>query len=278
MAVCKRCGCAIPLGQKTCDICEPRIASAAAQAPIWQTPQPPVNPMVQPQIWQVAQPAPQPPVNPMAQPQTWQVAQPPMTPGVQPPIAPTFQPPTTPTAGMPTWNVVPQAPRPQPQAYAVPAGIMPASELASSAQAWAGRAGGMQFTAATAPKAGFWMRFLAWIIDGFCYGIPAYAVGHVILHGDTVTYYLVGIVIEVCYFMYFWSSYGKGQTIGMQLLHMKVVKTDGSLLTLSGAFVRFIGLVIAAIPFDIGLIWAAFDSQKQGWHDKIAGTYVISNW
>jgi len=25
----------------------------------------------------------------------------------------------------------------------------------------------------------------------------------------------------------------------------------------------------------IGVIWAAFDAQKQGWHDKIAGTYVV---
>ena len=258
MAVCKRCGCAIPLGQKTCDICEPRIAAAAAQAPIWQAPQPPANPVVPPQTWQVAPPASQPPIAQAPPTPTWNVV----------PQAAQAQ----------TWNVVPQALPPQPQAYAVPAGIMPASELASSAQAWAGRAGGMQFTAATAPKAGFWMRFLAWIIDGFCYGLPAYAVGHVILHGDTVTYYLVGVVIEVCYFMYFWSSYGKGQTVGMQLLHMKVVKTDGSLLTLSGAFVRFICLVIAAIPFYIGLIWVGFDSQKQGWHDKMAGTYVISNW
>ena len=24
-----------------------------------------------------------------------------------------------------------------------------------------------------------------------------------------------------------------------------------------------------------GVIWAAFDPNKQGWHDKIAGTYVV---
>jgi len=27
--------------------------------------------------------------------------------------------------------------------------------------------------------------------------------------------------------------------------------------------------------FLIGVIGAAFDAQKQGWHDKIAGTYVV---
>jgi len=38
---------------------------------------------------------------------------------------------------------------------------------------------------------------------------------------------------------------------------------------------RYVGFIIAAIPLLIGLIWAAFDSRKQGWHDKIAGTVVI---
>jgi len=35
------------------------------------------------------------------------------------------------------------------------------------------------------------------------------------------------------------------------------------------------GYVISSIPFDIGLIWAAFDPRKQGWHDKIASTFVV---
>ena len=245
MAVCKRCGCAIPIGQKTCDICEPRIVAAQAPAawqpaptPVWQPPAPPPT-----------QPSPE--VNQTPAAQTWQVVQ-------RAPQQPAYQP--------------SQAPFPGPQA------MMPATEFASSAQAWMGRAGGMQLTAETAPKAGFWMRVLAWLIDGLCYGIPAYAVGRVLLHGDMATYYGVNIIFEICYFMYFWSSYGQGQTIGMQLLHMKVVRTDGSLLSLSGSFIRFIGIIIAAIPFDIGLIWAAFDSNKQGWHDKLAHTYVVSNW
>lgn len=271
MAVCKRCGCAIPLGQKNCDICEPRIASATMQTPVFQPPQP-----QPPQTWQPAQP----PTYQATPPQTYQAT--PTQPYQATPPQPyqSTPPQTYQTMPPPAYQASPTQgyAAPQAQAWAASPGIMPASELASSAQAWAGRAGGMNLTAETAPKAGFWMRFLAWIIDGFCYGIPAYAVGHVILHGDTATYYAVGFIMEICYFMYFWSSYGKGQTIGMQLLHMKVVRTDGTLLSLSGAFIRFIGFILAAIPLYIGLIWAGFDANKQGWHDKLAGTYVISNW
>jgi len=34
-------------------------------------------------------------------------------------------------------------------------------------------------------------------------------------------------------------------------------------------------LIVSVECIFIGVIWAAFDANKQGWHDKIAGTYVI---
>ncbi len=61
----------------------------------------------------------------------------------------------------------------------------------------------------------------------------------------------------------------------MRALKIKVIKTDGSQLDLVNAFIRYIGLVISIACLFIGVIWAAFDGQKQGWHDKIAGTYVV---
>jgi uncharacterized RDD family membrane protein YckC len=44
------------------------------------------------------------------------------------------------------------------------------------------------------------------------------------------------------------------------------------------ALLRFVGVIIGSIAFCLGLIWVAIDARKQGWHDKIAGSYVISNW
>jgi uncharacterized RDD family membrane protein YckC len=54
-----------------------------------------------------------------------------------------------------------------------------------------------------------------------------------------------------------------------------VVRTDGSNLDIGQALIRYVGFVISGICLGIGFIWAAFDPNKQGWHDKIAGTYVI---
>jgi len=51
--------------------------------------------------------------------------------------------------------------------------------------------------------------------------------------------------------------------------------TETSMERLRGAALRLVGFVISSVLCYIGLIWAAFDGQKQGWHDKIAGSVVI---
>jgi len=61
----------------------------------------------------------------------------------------------------------------------------------------------------------------------------------------------------------------------MRVFNLKVVRTDGSGLTITQALIRYVGLFLSFICFAIGVIWVAFDADKQGWHDKIAGTYVV---
>jgi uncharacterized RDD family membrane protein YckC len=60
------------------------------------------------------------------------------------------------------------------------------------------------------------------------------------------------------------------------LLSLRVVdaKTGGSL-SVGQSIARYLGYFVSVIPFCLGLIWVAFDSKKQGWHDKIAGTVVV---
>ncbi len=129
---------------------------------------------------------------------------------------------------------------------------------------------------ATAEKAGWWTRALAILIDAIGIGIIAGAVSS-ILGGNPTGTQTQGLstLFQAAYFTYFWSSAGKGQTLGSRALNIRVVKTDGSYLDYFGAFLRYIGFVISCVVFAIGVIWAAFDGQKQGWHDKIAGTYVV---
>jgi uncharacterized RDD family membrane protein YckC len=126
----------------------------------------------------------------------------------------------------------------------------------------------------TTNKAGFWIRTFAYIIDAIGIGIVSGIISSIVSRDPTASNGL-NLLIGLVYFAYFWSAQGGGQTLGMRLFNLKVIRTDGSALTLTQALIRYVGLFVSFICFAIGVIWVAFDADKQGWHDKIAGTYVV---
>lgn len=116
---------------------------------------------------------------------------------------------------------------------------------------------------------GFWIRFVAYVIDAILVGI-VYSVAFAISAALGVLVYVAALV----YFPVCWAVLG--QTIGMMPFGLRVVRAeDGGKITWTNAILRLIGFVISAICLYIGLIWAAFDPRKQGWHDKIGGTVVV---
>jgi uncharacterized RDD family membrane protein YckC len=84
---------------------------------------------------------------------------------------------------------------------------------------------------------------------------------------------LIFSLVVLVYYMYFWTVLG--YTPGKFLLGLKIVRKDGSKITLGRSFLRFIGYWISAIPLFLGFIWIIFDRRRQAWHDKLAGTQVI---
>ena len=63
--------------------------------------------------------------------------------------------------------------------------------------------------------------------------------------------------------------------IGKKALKIKVVREDGKALDYKIAIIRYIGYFVSFIVFFLGYFWVIWDKEKQGWHDKIAGTFVI---
>jgi uncharacterized RDD family membrane protein YckC len=124
-------------------------------------------------------------------------------------------------------------------------------------------------------KAGFWIRTAAYIVDAIILGIIGAIINAVLRLDPTTGGNGINLVIGLIYFLYFWSTAGHGQTLGMRLLNLKVVKTSGADLTYTDAVIRYVGLILSFICIFIGVIWVAFDANKQGWHDKIASTYVV---
>jgi len=85
-----------------------------------------------------------------------------------------------------------------------------------------------------------------------------------------------GYILPAVAVITFWIF--KSATPGKMALKITVVdaKTGGKLKP-GQCVVRYLGYYVSAIPFLLGLIWVGFDSRKQGWHDKLAGTVVIRN-
>ncbi len=80
--------------------------------------------------------------------------------------------------------------------------------------------------------------------------------------------YIILIFINFFYFGYLWSR--NGQSFGMRLLGIKVTKRDGAQMGFLGAGLRgTVGYWISGLIFGLGFIWAAFDGNKEAWHDKI---------
>ena len=142
--------------------------------------------------------------------------------------------------------------------------------------------------------AGFWIRFAAWLIDAVLLAIVLTVLGQYTdigfqihtggsavvgdryydhYYGATVTNPLPVLVAGV-YFVVFWSVLGASP--GLLLFRMRIRRSEtGTEPGLGWALVRYLGMLIAAIPLGLGLMWAGWDWRKQGWHDKMAGTVVV---
>jgi len=215
--------------------------AAPQQPPEWgQAPQPPEwGQAQQPPAWGQAQ-----------QPPAWGQAQ-------QPPAwgQPTYGQPTygQPTYGQPTYGQPVGYPPPP---YGQPAGYPPPDY-------------------AYGPRyAGFWIRLVATIIDGF------------ILAAITVV--CVITIVGVLALPFVWLGYKpalwwkRGGTFGQTMLGLRVVRAiDGGPIDGGMAVVRAIVYYVEWFLSSwliglIGFAWAAFEPRKRAWHDMAAGTVVIS--
>lgn len=94
-----------------------------------------------------------------------------------------------------------------------------------------------------------WRRLFAFLLDTLLLGIVGAIVGAAFF--DTLARMgplarIVGFFIALCYFGLFDSSAGNGQTIGKRFLRLKVVDTQGGMLSFEEATLRFI---VFAVPF-----------------------------
>jgi uncharacterized RDD family membrane protein YckC len=116
-----------------------------------------------------------------------------------------------------------------------------------------------EFTAL--PRAGFWIRLAAALLD----------------------FVLMGWFVRIVdgYFPLLWLAYHvgmwtwKGTTIGGIVCGLKVVREDGRGLDFTVALVRSLASVFSFVALGLGFFWAGWSPERQSWHDKIAGTVIV---
>ncbi len=125
--------------------------------------------------------------------------------------------------------------------------------------------GRVVISAATLPRAGFWVRIGASALDLLIVGIA------VSLMPDFWQPNLMLIFAAYCCVM--WAL--KGTTVGGIICGLKLVRLDDRKVDWATAIVRALGGFLSLAAAGVGFIWVAFDDQKQSWHDKIAGTTIV---
>jgi uncharacterized RDD family membrane protein YckC len=150
--------------------------------------------------------------------------------------------------------------------------------------------------------AGFWLRFVAYLIDGIIIGIPFVVVLAVLavvtgagaalsnIHpgeqppealiallgaGFIFSIILVAIIGGWLYYAMMESSSWQA-TLGKRALGLYVTDMEGRRISFARASGRFFSKIITGlIPFAIGYIMAGFTAKKQALHDMIAGCLVL---
>ncbi|HMK86475.1 MAG TPA: RDD family protein, partial [Steroidobacteraceae bacterium] len=114
------------------------------------------------------------------------------------------------------------------------------------------------------PRAGFWIRIAALLVDALLVGFVLSAVHHM-GHFELVALAAYGAVM--------WKL--RGSTIGGIVFDLRVVRLDGRPVDWETAIVRAFACFLSLAVAGLGFFWIAFDRERQAWHDKIAGTVVV---
>lgn len=87
------------------------------------------------------------------------------------------------------------------------------------------------------------------------------------------------VVLAAWLFLYMWASLAvAGRTVGKGIVGLRVVRADGSALTVRQALVRTVAFPISVAILGIGLVWIVIDRYHRALHDLIARTTVVYDW
>jgi len=133
---------------------------------------------------------------------------------------------------------------------------------------------------------GFWKRFVAFVIDSLILIVVVVPLVLAIYGRDYLARsetgfagfwdFVIQAVLPAIAVILFWRY--QGATPGKMAIHAKIVDARSGGAPSTGRLVaRYFAYIVSILPLFLGFVWIAIDRRKQGWHDKIAGTLVITD-
>jgi uncharacterized RDD family membrane protein YckC len=137
--------------------------------------------------------------------------------------------------------------------------------------------------------AGFWYRFLAYILDGLISACIFFPLGLIlglamVASGedpDSPPMLMIRLGVNALSVMATWLYYAICEssswqgTVGKKILGLRVTDMDGRAIGFGKATGRHFGKMISGLILGIGFIMIAFTERKQGLHDLMANTLVL---
>ncbi len=142
---------------------------------------------------------------------------------------------------------------------------------------------------------GFWIRFVAYLIDALIVSIAAVIVAGILIaflvgSGESfddestspavviaVIVMIVAMIVANWLYEALLTSSARGATLGKQALGLRIIRADGAQLSFGRATARYFlkVMITPLVPLLIGYLMAAFTNRKRALHDVLADTLVI---
>ena len=123
----------------------------------------------------------------------------------------------------------------------------------------------------TTPYAGFWVRFVAMIIDAVIIAVGSGLVSAATLGAGIIVTFVGPWLYEAFMLSSEWQA-----TVGKRAMSIAVTGIDGNRISFARATGRHFAKWISVFTLGIGFIMVAFTAKKQALHDMIAETLVVN--
>ena len=123
---------------------------------------------------------------------------------------------------------------------------------------------------------GFWIRFVAYVIDSAIVTIAFVAIMFLLgmMGLELAGAQFIFVVLGILYWALMQSS-KRQATLGKALCGLKVGGPNGERISVARALGREAAKIVSSLTFLIGYVIAAFTRNKQALHDFVATTYVV---